>query len=477
VWLVTLAVSLPVLAQLALPLRIAALSLLAYAARVALLSGSRRLLMSPPLHMAGLLTLFYSFIPLLSNWVIGDPIRANSAAIIATYPGSAAEGLILGLACLCTAAHFALWVLIRRRSENHDADIFSLVYGWISLAALAAIAVAGMLTFRTFDAEWMLNVPISREVWFAVPAVVAFCGASVVYAWSRGPRDAFGIGLVCIAAALGVLLLWNQAPMPVLIAYALALLYAVRTNVSLNQLARASLVAAILAPAIIIAVFFVLRPSYSGLERDLVGREIVSGAVGAVQRVLVVAEAKLLQRQAISAGCYGRIAERSLSGKQSGNPFYFATALVPRILWPDKPSLSRGSEYAELCGISGAAAARHSESITIIGEPILVDGLRGLVVAELTLVALLAAAAYVGLTGGPVRMICLTALLPWLLAVEQHFAMYVGNVFKMALVILPLALGVHWTMRRRSRNRLEIPEGSTGPGARLPAVMGDGLVR
>lgn len=478
-WCVTLVATPSLLVQLVLPLRIAALCFVAYALRGVFLREPRHLLLSPPLHMSGLLIAFYSLVPMLSSWVIGDQRHVNSNLMIMDYPGSPAEGLILGLACLCAAAHFAVAMLIRARGreELYTVRRFPPALGWPALAVLAAIATAGILTFRIFDDGWLRVSAPGREFWSAAPAVVAFCAACIIYVWCKAPRDRLLLGIIGIAAALGTLLLSNQAPLPLLIAYSMGLLYAAQTKVSLRHLTLAALFAAILAPAILIAAFFVLRPSYLSIPQDLDGREISSGSAGVVQRVFVVAEAKFLRRQAISAGCYQRIAERSLSDERSGDPFYFAVAIVPKLLWPDKPNLSRGSEFAELCGIDGAVASGHSESITIIGEPILEDGLRGLVVAELTLVALLSAAAYLGLTGGPLRVICLTALLPWLLAVEQHFAMYVGNVFKMALVVLPLALLVHWVMRRGHRGDLVIPSGGNGTGADLRSMMGDGVAR
>lgn len=60
------------------------------------------------------------------------------------------------------------------------------------------------------------------------------------------------------------------------------------------------------------------------------------------------------------------------------------TAIVPRALWSEKPILSRGSEYAEkYCNQVGAAKLQHSESITLLGKPLLNGGILGIIIVQL----------------------------------------------------------------------------------------------
>src|SRR5262249_3389755 len=104
--------------------------------------------------------------------------------------------------------------------------------------------------------------------------------------------------------------------------------------------------------------------------------------------------------------------------------------------------------FALLCGETGAEKDGHSESVTILGEPLFEAGYRGLLAAELTLVVMLGALTILALTGGPVRMLALTALLPWLLAVEHHYGLFMGNAVKMALIVSPFALMLYWILHR-----------------------------
>ncbi|CUW38081.1 putative Membrane protein [Magnetospirillum sp. XM-1] len=137
-------------------------------------------------------------------------------------------------------------------------------------------------------------------------------------------------------------------------------------------------------------------------------------------------------------------------GEWRAGPFYFVSALVPRILWPDKPSLSHGGAFSEFCGVE---IPGHSASITLLGEPALRGGAWGMAAAGLVLAGLSAAVIAAWKRGGMIVTALALGLTPWLIDFDQHFAMYVANLAKGLLATLPVALVIGYVTRRQAASR------------------------
>jgi hypothetical protein len=161
--------------------------------------------------------------------------------------------------------------------------------------------------------------------------------------------------------------------------------------------------------------------------------------------------AKLIYRQTTSGHCLNGI-YRNHRSAEGANPFFFASAIVPRALWPEKPILSRGSEYAEkYCGQSNAVKQQHSESVTLLGEPLLNGGIIGVVVAQLCIAIFFFTATKLLMSGQPAQVIFVVALLPWLATFEQHFAEYFGNLVKVMIIMLPLFTALVYLLWRHRK--------------------------
>ena len=157
---------------------------------------------------------------------------------------------------------------------------------------------------------------------------------------------------------------------------------------------------------------------------------------------------KLVHRQTTSGHCLDGIYKTHRSAEGT-NPFFFTSSIIPRILWPEKPILSRGSEYAEkYCGQSGAIGRKHSESITLLGEPLLNGGVLGIVVAQLCISVFFFVATNSLGSRQPAQVIFVVALLPWLATFEQHFAEYFGNIVKVMIIMLPLFAALMYSLWR-----------------------------
>lgn len=159
---------------------------------------------------------------------------------------------------------------------------------------------------------------------------------------------------------------------------------------------------------------------------------------------------KIIWRQSETIFCLDfalREAEAG-GGEWRAGPFYFATALVPRVLWPDKPSLSHGDVFGKFCGLD---IPGHSASITLLGEPALRAGPWGVAAAGLVLAGLSAAVIAAWKRGGHVATAFALGLSPWLIDFDQHFAMYAANLAKAFLAVLPAALVIGYFSRRHRR--------------------------
>ena len=464
-WAVALAAAAGGLAGLTVALRIVASGLVLGAWALIFKCGPRRLLLSPLTHLAAFALLFYGWFPAFSvvlmdlNLNEGLFATRDNYHFVASYVGSRSELLVVGFAGLCLGAFAIAAAMLSeyRRADTSDFRYQSpYTIGWGAIAGIICLMlVLALSASPQFSA--LLGAPIGKELFSATPVLFSFSCAFLISTFGSKRRGHVLLGFLVIISGLFLLTFVNRAQMPLLITYALVSFIITLISLSARQLTLIALSCAIFLSAIMVALV-VFRPA-----------QATYAPATLMQRILIMAEQKLLTRQAVSAGCFNKIADLGFEKDAGGNPFYFVVAVVPRVLWREKPNLSRGSEFAELCGEGGAFEAGHSESITVLGEPILEDGYRGLVVAEVTLVVALVVLSVFGLTGGPVRMLWLVALLPWLIAVEQHFALYVANAFKMGLILVPAALALHWVL-----GRLAMPVSSSDDEAARSARLGVG---
>ena len=155
---------------------------------------------------------------------------------------------------------------------------------------------------------------------------------------------------------------------------------------------------------------------------------------------------KLIWRQTDTIYCLKNVLE--VHGNEPftlSKQFFWIKAVVPRILWPEKPSLSLGSSYSsKYCGMykespaQGGYSKGHSSSITLLGQPIIQGGLASLILHAGILAIALAVITLITRNPRSLSTASVTAILPWLIDFDQDFAMYVANAMKFFLAILPL---------------------------------------
>lgn len=422
-FVVVLAVPRSLLSEAALALVVLALA--------AMLSsdGGRRLLMLPGTQLGLLGMVFFGVLPAaLAPWILAaDPQYADYTA---KWDDHWARPLLVGV-----LAGLLVGTLYRSQSDRRDLSSGDPLLA--GLGAGLALTVAGLQVLR-------LPVPFSA----LLPLLAAFGLILTAFLMPMAKRwRSLVVLMAVVVPTLAAGILADLGKQPVFTLVVLAGIVVVRWRVRLLAVLATGGAVSVLA---IVMVTLTLPPhpvQGSGLAR--LGHEIATAI-----------HYKVWVRQMQTVACFASVVDQHWDAPPTHGPFYFVGALVPRVVWPEKPRVPDGGGYArQYCNIPYAMPA-HSSSVTLLGEPLIMAGPVGLLVAGLVALLMLDRTGAVMLRGG-VRAAWLGAVAPWLIDFDQHFTMYVANAVKFALVLAPLALGLgglaQWRLRKQSK---PCPEGS-----------------
>ncbi len=403
-----------------------------------LLTASDRHNLLSPFFLIGIITLiFYSVVPSLYGQIFPEPIsyfqtkapRTSHDHAIA-YIGSQAEILILQFSAFCFLV-FSVYLKwkpseksIKQREvkassrPNYLAAIFHFMVYATSILYLVS-------TWTTFG-QAFFSSGLGTELRHALAPLMSFSTAALAYYSAKDTTNLRYFGPVTLLAALGAMIVSGLAATAIFSFLVAISLYLIVIKPSL----RASLCivggAALVIP---LSILITIIPRGEADNAD------TRSAI--IEYAAAKLTSKLVHRQTTSGHCLDGI-YRNHRSAESANPFFFTSAIVPRALWPQKPILSRGAQYAEkYCGQVGAAKLNHSESITLLGEPLLNGGILGVVVAQICIAVFFFIATNSLGSRQPAQIILVVALLPWLATFEQHFAEYFGNLVKVIIIMLP----------------------------------------
>ncbi len=360
----------------------------------------------------------------------------------ASYFGSPAERIVLQFVSLCLLAGiydpFARSAMPVRR----DAVSALLLRDRRRIGAAACAVAGGAAAIKLMDTKLGLldAVPVPGAggvVHDALPPVIYFCLAAAIAIAQKGPPREWLLTGLWSALCLFVLVSSDLARMPLAFAT-----FAILMIISLNgvHFRRAMMIGAI--TILVGALSAVAAHSF----RQLQAAPKTDFSESLVQSL----SGKLMLRQAVSGWCLDRVVERHWDTTANSLPIGPVAGLVPRILWPGKPAVSRGGEYAvEYCNAIVSKENPHSEALTLLAEPIMEGGKLGLFVGEALIILLLAVVAALMARFGTIAVAAGTALLPWLTAFEQELAFFVANSTKMFLFMLPFAIALHLFARRK----------------------------
>lgn len=419
------------------PLRIGIAFLTAAILRLVWREGPQ-LLLSPLLILPAVIVTFFSALPAayLSLDFYPQYLRPLFRGAMGQYTSGLAELIVLQFASSLLVISLALHLYLRGTSPL-ERTRFSRSKGTIALIVL--MALVALLTTRSLSLElqqWMQS-EVGRHAADGIPPTLSFC--IVVLVW-LGIEDRAWRFISVSAAAVGCAALFTffNAKPSAFIAVSSLLLWLTYQPGSLRRLGSSAAIA-----------FGIISISVVALAELRASAGSASPNPG-IPDVIV---AKLLARQAETAGCFSNAVERRLLAPPQHSPLYFLGAVVPRILWPDKPNLSRGDRFAtDYCDLPAPQVYNsgfvHSGSVTLLGEPVIAAGLVGLIVAQFSLLVFLGVISIFCLRSKAAGAITLTTLLPWLVDFDQSLALYFAGAVKAFLYISPGIALLAWSEKR-----------------------------
>ncbi len=442
------------------PARFVAMAAFFLQASVELRAQRNRFLTSPLFLLSLLATTFFSFVQGLwgqsvryfrashfMEGVWGTEIQLPLERDFTVYVGSKAELVVLafGMACLI------LYSISSRKTEN-STKIISEKYFRKSLFLPILLMIFAInisiinyilfnLGFHDSDSPWIYS-----QIKFATPPLLSVCLFFLVRsAIGRGRLFATVVGATAVMA-IASLMLVHEGKLVLFIALAAAL-YTIRLcNLSPSRLLLA-------APAIVIVGFIMLqtvqairRPPNAIIHMPL-AREI---ALAAGARFMNVSANKLVWRQTETGFCFRNVMRSHLDRPFApSKQLFWLKGLVPRLIWPGKPSLSLGGIYAtRYCGIPADKVGDHNASITLLGQPVIYGGWTGLLVHVGLLLIALAAIERLNADPRTLPAMMTAAMLPWLIDFDQDFALYVANAVKFGLVMAAVTVPVAMIEKR-----------------------------
>lgn len=410
-----------------------------------LLRSRAAILVLSPLLILGIVALLgysiveavYAFVPKSHRYIDADMLA---------YPGSLGEALVLQFVafCLFVTAGIARFSPPRRQEISANGD------GWAVAAWVTAALIGVMLAMDVATAllpalkEWRSGGP-GKQLGDSIEPLSALAFALLAHAAAvKGGRFTagfFGLAALYLAAKTAVGLI----QMPVTIVAMTTFYYLINVRNGARIAVIVLIGAVIVSTGVLFGIMQTRQQTMAASDGTFMGG------------VKLALWAKVVLRQGRSASCYDKMVTNHRPKAGDERPFYFTGAVVPRVIWPDKPSLSLGHEYSVLyCGSPRAIRGGHYELVTLLAEPVLRGGWRGLAVAQLFIGLGLALVAFAMPRCRPAALITIIALLPWLVHFQQSFALYFASVVKMLLYMLPgIVLLLWWRHRNHSARATE----------------------
>lgn len=395
------------------------------AAQAWLEAGTARKLFvtSPAFLLAGSCIFFYSLLPA----VLG-PISITVEARNVGYVGSEAERYVIVFAMTSLLAH----LFVRRGLDdgrNHQGvpPQFNEHITNLFIIASISLTAANVISYLAYPQGGPYVTPLRA----LIPPLQAFL---VVYllrwatAGGRGLR--LLLGLIVVAAVAGLFAV-HERKIPIFLA-AVGVLYWCRLeNVSIRKVVNGGVVCAVVAIAMLQTAEAIRNPITSVLGAE------AHGKTKSIMFLRVI-DGKLILRQTDTGLCFLNVIKARWNEPfTASNQLFWLKGLVPRIVWPAKPSLSLGRDYStRYCGFEEKQA--HSSSITLLGQPVIQGGWPGLLLHGGLLLAVLGGLTWLSRNSGSLSSMTIVALLPWLIDFDQDFAMYAANAVKFFLAMSPL---------------------------------------
>ena len=399
--------------------RVGAVAALLAQVIVDLRGGRNRFMTSPLFLLSAIGIVFFSVFQ--SIW------GGNTRSDIASFVGSQAEGIILAFCMACLVFYLVASRLFPAVKSAPSSRFITPLF--VLAVCVSCIDIA--LYFLKSTQE---PVPLLlANGHFVAPPLISICLCLLV---RKAPACGRFIQLaifILIIATLGGLIYVREGKIVMFILAAVSF-YAIRVfDLSFPRIILATLAVSLIALAF----------GYSIQQT----RWLVSvGPNPSAERYYTNFQSKAVYRQTETGFCLDNVLkEHTAEPFAVSEQLFWIRGLVPRILWQDKPSLSMGKEYAvKYCLRVERTLGDHSSSITLLGQPLIHGGVIGLILHSGLLILGLAVVERFNANPAALPTAMVAALLPWLMDLDQDFAMYIANAVKfalvMAVVFVPIAI-------------------------------------
>jgi hypothetical protein len=381
------------------------------------------LFLTSPLFLLGTISLvFFVFILAVANTEYSN----KSLHTIESFYGSDADRMfvLFGMSCIVVHSLIAAAASRAGSAKGHvmarsDRQVF------VFAAIAAIVSLANIGNFVSLE----LGGPGFETIRSVASPVLAFSLIGLAYqAVATSGRNRVLIAVTIVLVLVGMFFIL-EGKKPILIATA-GVLYVLRLKKASIKNLMVTAVALVIAIVTLLEVAQTIRVPAYGIYGSAVESPLAA--------LKLVIDAKLVLRQAATRYCVQNVIDKHAGQEFSlSKQLFWLKGLVPRLLWPDKPSLSLGEKYAwEYCGATFRNG--HSSSITLLGQPVIHGGFIGLMLHATVLLAALAGVVWLSRNPETLSTMASVAILPWLIDFEQDFALYMANAVKFLLAMTPL---------------------------------------
>jgi len=393
----------------------------------------RPLFLVSPIFLLGAVSgIAFSIVPVTGHWLLerllpidetGNLFWVAFRPTAAAYIGDISERVVLVFAFVCVAVYVLLRVKVQRSETRLFPALADRPVRW-----LIGCSVLYTLAFLLLGMGFISPIPGEGVLKTAFGPVQSIVFIYLLHIALTGDRVRLALPLTVGALAFAAMFSVHYGKIPMFIMFA-GVLYAVFVRANRRMFWQAL----VLTPVLLILAFqlvqTVRKPDNS----------IISSERSSLVSAAEVVSAKVIWRQMETGYCLHNVVKQHGDNRFAlADQFFWIEILIPRLIWPEKPDFSLGSVYAhQYCSVR--KGGYHSASITLLGQPIIKGGFVGalvhgaIVICLLTLLGVLAQASVAG-------RVFIMALLPWWFDFDQDFAIYVGNLVKFSLTMLPVFL-------------------------------------
>ena len=396
----------------------------------------RKLFLTSPLFLMAVFSMFFfsfmlglaEYTPLMGNPEYAPDIKGSKIFLAI---GSNAEKYCAAFSMFSLIAHQTANLLASKITEKEILKE-SIKFNIFHIFCIFILVLFTTYNNLCFYNDEIKNIIFYKQIYYVSFIIQSFAIASLVRASIHCVKALKFITICTISISIIGMFSVHEGKIPLFIAMVAFLYWYRLSGASFRKIILGMLLSLLLAIAGLHAMQSLRHPGVSLWDRLL-----TKNAVASVNMFVTLLESKVIWRQTETVYCLQNVIEQN-----SNQPFviekqfFWLQALVPRIIWPAKPSQSMGGEYAtEYCGFPGAGI--HSSAITLLGQPFINGSFLGLILHTGVLLAGLGGLTWLSRAPFSLASSSVAALLPWLIDFDQDFALLIANAVKFSLVLLP----------------------------------------